>query len=49
MGRYYALKGGEDPRVAEAIGLHYQPLGPGDAVPSEPVAVAVALADKLDH
>lgn len=49
MGRYYALAGGEDPRVAEAIGAHYRPLGPGDAVPSEPVAVAVALADKLDQ
>jgi glycyl-tRNA synthetase beta chain len=48
MGRYYALHGGEDPRVAEAIGSQYRPLGPGDAVPSEPVAVAVALADKLD-
>jgi glycyl-tRNA synthetase beta chain len=49
MGRYYALHAGEDPRVAEAIGAHYRPLGPGDAVPSEPVAVAVALADKLDQ
>ncbi|MBY0329964.1 MAG: glycine--tRNA ligase subunit beta [Acetobacteraceae bacterium] len=49
MGRYYALHGGEDPRVAEAIGAHYRPLGPGDAVPREPVAVAVALADKLDQ
>jgi len=49
MGRYYALHAGEDPRVAEAIGAHYRPLGPGDAAPSEPVAVAVALADKLDQ
>jgi glycyl-tRNA synthetase beta chain len=49
MGRYYALAGGEDPRVAEAIGAHYRPMGPGDAVPSEPVAVTVALADKLDQ
>jgi glycyl-tRNA synthetase beta chain len=48
MGRYYALAAGEDPRVAEAIGAQYRPLGPGDAVPEEPVAVAVALADKLD-
>jgi len=48
MGRYYALAGGEEPRVAEAIGAHYRPLGPGDAVPNEPVAIAVALADKLD-
>ncbi len=48
MGRYYALHHGEDPRVADAIGAHYRPLGPADAVPSEPVAIAVALADKLD-
>ena len=49
MGRYYAQHGGEDARVAEAIGAHYRPLGPGDAVPNEPVAIAVALADKLDQ
>jgi glycyl-tRNA synthetase beta chain len=48
MGRYYAKAGGEDSRVAEAIGTQYRPLGPGDAVPTEPVAIAVALADKLD-
>jgi glycyl-tRNA synthetase beta chain len=34
MGRYYALHQGEDARVADAIGAHYRPLGPGDAVPS---------------
>ncbi|MBX6742559.1 MAG: glycine--tRNA ligase subunit beta, partial [Acetobacteraceae bacterium] len=49
MGRYYALHGGEDPRVAEAIAAHYRPLGPADDVPREPVAIAVALADKLDQ
>jgi glycyl-tRNA synthetase beta chain len=49
MGRYYALAQGEAPRVAEAIGAHYRPLGPGDGVPRESVAVAVALADKLDQ
>jgi glycyl-tRNA synthetase beta chain len=48
IGRYYALGQGEAPEVAEAIGTQYRPLGPGDAVPSEPVAIAVALADKLD-
>ncbi|NKE44993.1 glycine--tRNA ligase subunit beta [Roseomonas frigidaquae] len=48
IGRYYALHQNEDPRVAEAIGTQYRPLGPGDAVPAEPVAIAVALADKLD-
>ncbi|ONG49044.1 glycine--tRNA ligase subunit beta [Pseudoroseomonas deserti] len=49
IGRYYALHDGEDARVAEAIAAHYRPAGPGDAVPSEPVAIAVALADKLDQ
>ncbi|MCX8135306.1 MAG: glycine--tRNA ligase subunit beta [Roseococcus sp.] len=49
MGGHYARHQGEDPRVAEAIAQHYRPLGPSDAVPTEPVAVAVALADKLDQ
>jgi glycyl-tRNA synthetase beta chain len=48
MGKYYALAQGEDASVAAAIEDHYKPLGPGDRVPTDPVAVAVALADKLD-
>jgi glycyl-tRNA synthetase beta chain len=48
MGRYYALAQGEKPAVANAIEAHYKPLGPTDRVPAEPVAIAVALADKLD-
>jgi glycyl-tRNA synthetase beta chain len=48
MGRYYALHDGEDPAVADAIRDHYAPKGPSDAVPSAPVTVAVALADKID-
>jgi glycyl-tRNA synthetase beta chain len=48
MGRYYALNDGEAPAVAEAIAQHYAPLGPGDACPSAPVSVCVALADKID-
>lgn len=48
MGRYYALDQEEDPAVADAIAAHYKPLGPSDEVPREPVAIAVALADKLD-
>ncbi len=48
MGRYYAEGQGEDASVAAAIAEHYKPQGPGDAVPSDPVAIAVALADKLD-
>jgi glycyl-tRNA synthetase beta chain len=48
MGRYYALDQEENPVVADAIAAHYKPLGPSDEVPREPVAIAVALADKLD-
>jgi glycyl-tRNA synthetase beta chain len=48
MGRYYALNDGEAPQVAEAIAQHYSPAGPADDCPSEPTAVCVALADKLD-
>lgn len=49
MGGYYARLQGEDARVADAVAQHYRPLGPTDEVPREPVAVAVALADKLDQ
>jgi len=48
MGRYYALADGEDAEVANAIRDHYAPQGPDDDVPTAPVSVAVALADKLD-
>jgi glycyl-tRNA synthetase beta chain len=48
MGRYYALDRSADPEVADAIRDHYKPQGPSDAVPSAPVSVAVALAEKLD-
>ena len=48
MGRYYALADGEAEEVADAIRDHYSPLGPGDACPTAPVSVCVALADKID-
>jgi glycyl-tRNA synthetase beta chain len=48
MGRYYALHDKEDAAVADAVRDHYRPVGPSDAVPSDKVAIAVALADKLD-
>ncbi|HEY3846231.1 MAG TPA: glycine--tRNA ligase subunit beta, partial [Acetobacteraceae bacterium] len=48
MGRYYALHDGEPAEIADAIRDHYAPKGPGDAVPTDPVSIAVALADKLD-
>ncbi len=48
MGGYYARHDGEAAAVAEAVAGHYGPRGPGDAVPDAPVAMAVALADKID-
>ena len=48
MGVYYAKAAGLPDAVANACKEHYQPLGPSDAVPSDPVSVAVALADKID-
>ena len=48
MGGYYAREEGLPDAVADAVRDHYKPLGPGDTVPTGPVSVAVALADKLD-
>jgi glycyl-tRNA synthetase beta chain len=48
MGRYYATLQGEKQAVADAVRDHYKPKGPSDLVPSNPVSVSVALADKLD-
>jgi glycyl-tRNA synthetase beta chain len=50
MGRYYAGLSDppEHPSVGAAIEEHYKPQGPGDRVPTDPVSIAVALADKLD-
>ena len=39
---------GRGPSGRRAIEEHYKPLGPSDRVPTDPVSVAVALADKLD-
>ena len=48
MGRYYALHDGEPGVVADAIEAHYRPRFAGDRLPEDPVACALALADKLD-
>ncbi|NJM36021.1 MAG: glycine--tRNA ligase subunit beta [Rhodomicrobium sp.] len=48
IGRYIALAHGEEPQVADAIAEHYKPAGQGDSVPTAPVSIALALADKLD-
>ncbi len=47
-GHKLALLQGEDDSVAAAIEEHYKPAGLGDRVPTRPVSIAVALADKLD-
>lgn len=48
MGKYYALAEGIEPEIAAALEEHYKPQGPGDRVPTAPVSIAVALADKID-
>ncbi|WP_269220753.1 glycine--tRNA ligase subunit beta [Brevundimonas vesicularis] len=48
MGGYYARLAGYPDAVADAVRDHYKPQGPADTVPTAPVTVAVALADKLD-
>jgi glycyl-tRNA synthetase beta chain len=48
MGGYYARAEGLGDVIADAVRDHYKPQGPSDAVPSVPVSIAVALADKLD-
>jgi glycyl-tRNA synthetase beta chain len=47
-GKYYALAQGEDASVAAASEEHYKPQGPTDRMPTDPVSIAVALADKID-
>jgi glycyl-tRNA synthetase beta chain len=48
IGGYLAERQGEPKAVADAIRDHYKPVGQGDEVPTAPVTVALALADKLD-
>jgi len=48
MGGYYARLAGQPDAVADAIRDHYKPQGPADSVPSAPLTVAIALADKID-
>ncbi|MCR9125059.1 MAG: glycine--tRNA ligase subunit beta [Rhodobacteraceae bacterium] len=48
MGRYYITAAGLPEDVAAVAQAHYAPLGPSDTVPSAPLSIAVALADKID-
>lgn len=49
MGRYYALKAGEDVEVGNAVYEHYLPRFAGDDLPSSPIGTALSLAEKIDH
>ena len=48
MGKYYALAQGEDAAVAPRSRITTSRQGPDDRVPTDPVSIAVALADKID-
>lgn len=48
MGRYYAHKAGEDPRVASALEQQYLPRHAGDRLPEADCGRILSLADKLD-
>jgi glycyl-tRNA synthetase len=48
MGRYYALRSGEDEAVAQAIYEHYLPRAAGDQLPQSRPGLVVSLADRLD-
>ncbi len=48
VGRYYAIADDWPAAVADAVAEHYKPQGPGSSVPTAPVSIAVALADKFD-
>jgi len=48
MGRYYAIRQGENKKVAQAIDAHYRPRFSGDRLPEDRVSQSIALADRLD-
>jgi glycyl-tRNA synthetase beta chain len=48
MGRWYALREGIDPAIADAIRDHYRPQGADDVVPDQIVGAVVAVADRID-
>jgi glycyl-tRNA synthetase beta chain len=48
IGGYYARAQGLPDAVADAISDHYKPAGQGEEAPTDPVTVAVNVADRLD-
>ncbi len=48
IGGYYARAQGQSEAVASAIRDHYKPAGQSDDVPTDPITVAVNIADRVD-
>jgi len=48
MGEKYALLGGEDPAVAQAIREHYEPISADGALPESVPGAGLDVADKVD-
>ncbi|HEX8238603.1 MAG TPA: glycine--tRNA ligase subunit beta [Allosphingosinicella sp.] len=48
LGGYLARAQGQPDAVANAIRDHYRPASQGDQIPTDPVTVAVNIADRLD-
>lgn len=48
MGYYYALKDGEDHKVAQALNEQYMPRFAADNVPDSALGLALSLADRMD-
>ncbi|MDO9508839.1 MAG: glycine--tRNA ligase subunit beta [Thermovirgaceae bacterium] len=48
MGREYALKNGEDPRVALALYEQYLPAFSGDQVPEDSIGAILGICDRID-
>ena len=47
-GRYYAVRDGQSNDIADAMEQHYFPKQAGSALPGNPVARVVSVADKID-
>ncbi|MEW8049141.1 MAG: glycine--tRNA ligase subunit beta, partial [Candidatus Thiodiazotropha sp.] len=48
MGRYQAIRDGEDPELAQALDEFYMPRFSGDQLPQSKTGIAISLAEKLD-
>jgi glycyl-tRNA synthetase beta chain len=48
MGRYYAIRHGENAEIADALDAYYQPRFAGDAIASGKLGQVLAVAERLD-